>query len=149
MVTLPALHAFLRAHHKIGLDSNVLIYFIEGHPLYHRLTNGIFESIENGKNQGVCSTLSLLEVLVQPYRRDNDVIVNQFYALLTTYPHLIWTDLSIEIADLGARLRAAYSLKTPDAILIATALHAGASGFIGNDAKMKKIRELDVLILSR
>lgn len=149
MVSLPTLEGFLRKHKRIGLDSNILIYFIEAHPLSHTLTQKIFESIETGRNLGICSTLSLLEVLVQPYRKNNDELVNQFYALLTTYPHLVWIGLSVEIADLGARLRAKYQLKTPDAILLATAIHSGATGFIGNDAQLKQIIELDVLALAR
>jgi len=87
-------------------------------------------------------------VLVQPYKQNNDELVNQFYALLTTYPNLQWIGLTTAIADTGARLRAKYTIKTPDAILLATAIHAGASGFIGNDNKMKGITELDVLILN-
>ncbi len=87
-------------------------------------------------------------MLVQPYRDDRDELVNQFYGLLTTYPNLIWVDLSIEIADLGARLRAQYQLKTPDAILLATAIRSGATGFIGNDARLKRVAETEVLLLS-
>lgn len=85
---------------------------------------------------------------MQPYRENNDELVNQFYVLLTTYPHLQWIELSIGIADLGAQLRAKYQLKTPDAILAATSIEAGATGFIGNDSQLKRISELDILVLS-
>ncbi|HEX9758219.1 MAG TPA: PIN domain-containing protein [Nitrospiria bacterium] len=149
MVTLQKLKGFLKKHQKVGLDSNILIYLIENNPHYSRLTKEIFQAIEKGQNQGVCSTLSLLEVLVQPYRLKNDELVNQFYGLLTTYPYLIWEEFSSETADIGARFRAQYNLKTPDAILAATASHSGATGFIGNDVQLKKVKELDVLILSR
>ena len=50
---------------------------------------------------------------------------------------------------LGARLRATYRLKTPDSILIATALNSEATGFIGNDADLKRVTELDVLVLGK
>ena len=149
MVSLPDLRTFLKRHKRVGLDSNLLIYFIEAHPLYHRLTQNIFESIESGRNVGICSTLSLLEVLVQPYRQNNEEKVNLFYTLLTTYPHLFWMELSVEVADIGARMRAKYPLKTPDAILLATAIHAGATGFIGNDAQLKRVTEIDVLTLAK
>ena len=148
MVSVPVLERFLRRHRRIGLDSSILIYFIEAHPAYETLAQKVFESIETGRNIGVCSTLSLLEVLVQPYRTQNDQIVNRFYGLLTTYPHMNWVNLSIEVADLGARLRAEYELKTPDAVLLATALHSHATGFIGNDSKLKRVKELEVLVLS-
>lgn len=148
MVSLKRLEGFLKKHRKIGLDSNLLIYFIEAHPTYHRITDHLFRAIEGGKVIGICSTLSLLEVLVQPYRAKNDELVNQFYGLLITYPNLLWIDLTTEIADLGARFRAKYAIKTPDAILLATAALAGATGFIGNDAQLGRVAELDVLTLS-
>lgn len=147
MVSQLGLKRFLKKHKHIGLDSNLLIYFIEAHPDYFKLTQHIFQSIETGRNLGVCSTLSLLEVLVQPYRSKNSERVNQFYGLLTTYPHLNWLELSVEIADLGAEFRAKYHLKTPDSILLATAVHSGATGFIGNDTHTKRIKEIEVLIL--
>ncbi len=147
MVSLTRLEAFLKRHRRIGLDSNVLIYFIEAHPQYHRLTKKIFGLIESGRNTGVCSNLSLLEILVEPYRKKNDALVNQFYSLLTTYPHLMWVALTTDIADTGARLRAKYKMKTPDAILLATAVHSGAAGFIGNDTQLKRVSEIDILIL--
>jgi predicted nucleic acid-binding protein len=147
VVNLPMLEGFLKEHKKIGLDSNIFIYFIEAHPSYHHLTIKLFESIEKGRNMGICSSLSLLEILVQPYRRKNEELVNQFYALMTTFPNLIWKDLTLEIADLGARLRAKYSIKTPDAILLATAIQSGATGFIGNDLQLKKVQEIKTLVL--
>ena len=147
MVGAAALERFLKQHRTIGLDTSILIYFIEANPLYGPLAAQVFEWMEAGKVNGVCSTLTLLEVLVQPYRRHDEERAGQFYGLLTTYPHLRWIPLSLEIADLGARLRATYRLKTPDSILIATGLHSEATGFIGNDADMKRVSELDVLVL--
>lgn len=139
----------MRQHRRIGLDSNILIYFVEAHAKYFGLVKAIFESIETGRNLGLCSTLSLLEVLVQPYRRNDEEVINRFYGLLTTYPNLTWVELSVEIADLAARLRAKYRLKTPDAILLATSIHSGATGFVGNDAQLKRVTELEVLVLAQ
>jgi len=148
MVSVPVLERFLHRHRYIGLDSNILIYFIEAHPDYQVLVSKLFQSIEAGHNIGICSTLSLLEILVQPYRIKDDKKVNRFYGLLTTYPHLNWVNLSIEIADTGARLRAEYNLKTPDVVLLATALCSNATGFIGNDTQLKRVRDLEVLVWS-
>lgn len=149
MVDRLALERFLRRHQHIGLDTSLLIYFVENNPEYHALARTVFNAIESGRNAGVCSTLSLLEVLVEPYRRGNEELVNQFYGLLTTYPGVTWVDLSREIADLAARLRAQHRLRTPDSIVLASAIHTGATGFIGNDIQMARVSDIDVLILSR
>ncbi len=148
MVGLRTLGGFLKKHRRVGLDSSILIYHIEGHARFGRAARKILQSIEAGRNTGICSHLSLMEVLVEPYRRNKEDKVNLFYALLTSFPNLSWEELSAEIADTGARLRAKYRLRTPDAVLIATAIHGGATGFIANDRDFKRVSELEVLLLS-
>lgn len=148
MVTLGDLDAFLRTHKRIGIDSNILIYFVEGHSRFGPLARRIFERIESGRNVGICATLTLLEILVQPYRQDNMSLVNRFYGLFTTYPQLEWVDLTPQTADLAARLRARHGLKTPDAIIVASAILTGATGIVGNDARFKLVTEIDSFMLS-
>ena len=139
--------AFLARHSRIGLDTNILIYFVQDHPRYTDWCDSFFHRIQAGETAAVTSTVSLLEALVQPYRLQNDCLVQKFYALLSTYPGLVWSPVSLEIADRAAELRARYNLSTPDAIQIATALDAGATGFIGNDKGLKKVQELECLAL--
>ncbi|MBI3345384.1 MAG: PIN domain-containing protein [Gammaproteobacteria bacterium] len=147
-MSLADMERFLRRHKVVGLDSNILIYLIEAHPQYQDFCKKIFTSIESGRNLGICSTVSLLEILVQPYRKKDDETVNRCYGLLTTYPHLAWVELSVAIADLAAQLRAQYRLKTPDAIILATALDSGATGLIANDVQLKRVAELELLVLN-
>jgi len=89
----------------------------------------------------------LLELLVQPYRLSDIDRVNQFYALLTSYPHLTWVAPTLEIADLSARLRAEHNLRTPDALQAATTLSGGATGFISNDPVFQRLGSLEIAIL--
>ena len=138
---------FLKKHYRIALDTSVFIYFIESHPDYFPLCNRLFEAVEHSHNKASTSTLSLLEVLVQPYRMNKEELAIKFYALMSTYPHLTWLDMSLNIADLAARLRAKYRLRTPDSIQAASAISSGATGFICNDRAFKKIKEIDVLVL--
>lgn len=142
-----ALKRFLRKHRIIALDTAPLIYFVEGHPRYLPLCEGIFEGVESGAVKASTSTLTLLETLVRPYQLKNDELVLKFYSLLTTYPHLIWIPITLNIADMAARLRAEHHLKTPDAIQAASAITSDATGFVCNDRAFRKIPELDCLIL--
>ena len=66
---------------------------------------------------------------------------------MTTYPGLIWVPVTLEVADRAARLRADYRLKTPDAIQVATAIAGGAAGFLANDAAMKRVKEIECLVV--
>ena len=93
------------------------------------------------------STLSLLEILVRPYRKKLDDLALRFFSLFTTYPNLHWIDLTLDIADTAARLRVEHRLKTPDAIQVGTAVCSGATGFLCNDPAFKRVKEIDCLLL--
>ncbi len=120
---------------------------MEENARYVQLFNPIFAWLEGPKGHAVTSTITMLELLVQPYKLPDMDRVNKFYALLSTYPHLNWIDPTLEIADSAARLRAEYNLRTPDALQAATALVCEATGFISNDAGFKKVAGFEVAIL--
>ena len=141
------LTAFLRRHARIGLDTSVFIYELDATPGYRELVGPIFQWIEGPRGHAVTSTVTMLELLAQPYRVGDLDRVNRFYASLSTYPNLDWIPHTLAIADQAARLRAMHGLQTPDAIHGATALSARASGFITNDAAFRRVPELDVLLL--
>lgn len=148
MVAKPSLDKFLQEHRSVFIDISLFIYFIEKHPRYYPVCDRIFKDVEAGRIVAATSTLSLLEVLVQPYRQKKDDLILKFYSLLTTYPSLTWIDLTLETADIAARLRAEYNLKTPDSIQAASAIASGAAGFIYNDSAFKKLKEIKCLILN-
>jgi predicted nucleic acid-binding protein len=89
----------------------------------------------------------MLELLVQPYRVADIDRVNKFYALLATFPHLEWIAPSLEIADIGAQLRAEHRLRTPDALQAATAISRSATGFVSNDPAFRRLSELEIIVL--
>ena len=138
---------FLRRRRRIGLDTSVFIYAVEAHVKYAGLAEAVFRWIESPRGSAVTSTLTLLEVLVHPYREADLERVNRFYALLSTYPHLEWVAPTLAIADLGAQLRAEHGLRTPDAIHAATALACGATGFVCNDPVFRRVAGLRVALL--
>lgn len=49
--------------------------------------------------------------------------------------------------DLASDLRAKYAIRTPDALQIAAGLSLGATGFLTNDGRLKRVTELEVLLL--
>jgi predicted nucleic acid-binding protein len=89
----------------------------------------------------------MTELLVLPYREDNEQRANDFYGLLSTYPNLKWIAPSLEIADLAARIRALHRLRTPDALQAATAVHAQATGLIANDPVFERVGTFETLVL--
>ena len=144
---MSVLGAFLGRHPRISLDTSVFIYELDATPGYRELVGPVFRWIEAPRGAAVTSTVTMLELLVQPYRAGDLDRVNRFYASLSTYPNLEWVPHTLAIADQAARLRAMHQLQTPDAIQAATALAADARGLITNDAAFKRVPELDVLLL--
>lgn len=142
-----SLRRFIERHRTIYLDTSIFIYFIERHPHYHKFCKTLFEEIEMGRIHALTSTLSLLEVLVQPYKLKREDIVLKFYSLLTTYPNIEWVELTLEVSDVAARIRAEHGLKTPDAIHAASALIYGAEGIVCNDGVFRKIEGIECLLL--
>ena len=141
------LDAFLRRHRRIALDTPVFIYQLENNPRYAGSTDRVFSWLESAGGRAVTSTITMTELLVQPYRDRDQRRVDEFYGLLSTYPNLEWIAPSLEIADVAARIRATLGLRTPDALQAATALQAGISGLISNDTVFRRVAGLETIML--
>jgi len=148
-LALNRLRGFLRRHRKIALDTSVFIYQLEANPRYVGLTEDVFAWLEEPASMAVTSTITMTELLVQPYRNSDQRRVDEFYALLSTFPNLQWIAPSLPIADTAARIRAEHRLRTPDALQAATAIQEEATGFVTNDSVFERVREFDILLLER
>jgi predicted nucleic acid-binding protein len=133
----------------VALDTSPFIYHLENVTPYVELTEALFHWVARPGGRAVTSTLTLLEVLVGPYRARDEARVNEFFARLTTFPHLTWMPASIEVADRAAGLRAAHGLRTPDAIQLATARAAGATLLLTNDARLPSFDDVQVVTLDQ
>lgn len=132
----------------IGMDTMVFIYHFEENQIYSPLTFSIFESLEKGNIKGITSILTLLEILVKPKKENNLLLTERYKLLFETFPNLQVSPLNEHVADIASSLRAHYDINTPDAIQVATSLEQKADIFITNDATLKKISEIKVLLLS-
>jgi predicted nucleic acid-binding protein len=133
----------------VGLDTAPLIYFIERHPVYLSTVYPFFEAAERGEFQVITSTLTLTEALVHPYRHGNRSLAQQYSRILLNSRNLKTLPVSSEIATEAARIRAAYGLKTPDAIQLATARIGQATAFFSNDDGFDNIPGLNLILLDR
>lgn len=144
---LTPLRAFLRRHQRIALDTSIFIYQLEANPRYVSLTDIIFSWVERPGHRAITSSITMMELLVQPYRDADEQRVNEYYALLSTYPNLDWIVPTLEVADIAARIRAEYRLRTPDALQAACAIQGQATGFISNDAVFDRVPAFETLRL--
>jgi predicted nucleic acid-binding protein len=137
----------LRKFHKVGLDSSILIYHLEDIEPYADLTEQIFAAIANGSPAAILSTISVTELLVSPFAGGQQGRIEAFEQFLFSIPYITLIPPSYSITKEAARLRAKYGIQTPDALLIATALHEKADAFLTNDTRLRNIKGEGIAIL--
>lgn len=130
----------------VGLDTTPFIYFIEENPAYLPIVLPFFAAVDRGEFIIVTSMVTLLEVLVHPFRHGNTQLAQRYRDVFLNAKGLTTVPLSQDIAEEAARLRARHNLRTPDAIQMATAIYNGASFFLTNDVRLPSLPNLQVLI---
>jgi predicted nucleic acid-binding protein len=107
----------------------------------------VFAEIDAGRIEAITSTITLLEVLVQPIKKNNKGLAEKYREVLLNSEGLTTFEILHEVSEIASELRAKYSIKTPDAIQVAVSILYGASKFITNDPALKKISDINVLVL--
>jgi predicted nucleic acid-binding protein len=133
----------------IGVDTAILIYFIEENSRFLPSIVPVFSAADSGKIELVVSALTLLEVLVVPYRAGNVALAQRYEALLTRGRGIRMVDLNRNHMRLAAQLRAVTGAATPDALQLATSLATGCSSFLTNDRRLPSVPGLKVVQLDR
>lgn len=121
---------------KIYLDACIVIYFIEKHPVYASKIETLINNL--GVNDTLCfSPLIRLECLVMPLRTNDTTLKGHYESFFKEQEML---EITVERFDEAARLRADFSsLKTPDALHLATALHHNCDEFWTNDNRLNSV----------
>jgi predicted nucleic acid-binding protein len=132
---------------KVGLDSSILIYHLEDMEPYANLTENIFAMVAEGSLSAVLSTVSVTELLVQPFTASQQDRIAAFERFLFSLPNTELKSPDYPIAKEAARLRSKYRIRTPDALLIATSMNEKADAFITNDASLRALRAEGVTVL--
>jgi len=132
---------------SLAFDTAPIIYFVEANPAYDKLVANIFNRVAAGELEGWTSVISLSEVLVQPIVSGRKDLQKRYRELLLNSANFHTFPITATVAEDAARIRAAYSLRLPDAIQIAFAIDAGCQAIVCNDYSMRRVTELQVLIL--
>ena len=131
----------------VALDTAVFIYFIEENKLFLPIVKPMFEAMDRGELPAVTSGLTLMEVLVLPYRIGNFSLAERYESFLTRSRGLRFVDLNRPLLRAAARLRAAFNLKPPDALQVAAAMAAECRVFLTNDRRIPAIAGLRIIQL--
>lgn len=131
----------------VGIDTAIVIYFIEEHPKFLPMILPLFREADQGKRNLITSAVTLLEVLVVPYRAGNRVLADRYEALLTRSRGIRLVDLTRDQLRAAAQLRAATGVRTPDALQLVAAIGSGCATFLTNDRRVPAIPGLRVIQL--
>ena len=132
----------------IFLDTAPVIYFVERNPEYHHLADAIFARIDDGSVAAVTSPITLLECLVVPYRLGLAALQQDYVDMIVSGFNTTFVHINDAIARHAAELRARYNLTLLDAMQIAAAVGSGCDAFLTNDAQLRRVTDIQVLVLS-
>ncbi len=139
--------AALAGIQRIYVEAAPLIYLIEENAVYIERMSVIIASFENAPMEGISSVITLTEVMTHPLRLGKIELVQAYRDILLHDARFRLVPVTTDIAESAADLRAHYNLRTPDALHIATALEADCDAFLSNDAGIKRVTDLRILLL--
>lgn len=132
---------------KLFLDTAPIIYFVEENQRYSPLVAIVFDRLDNGPLTAVTSPVTLAECLVIPMRSNNLALKQSFIDRITSGSNTAFAVLDQKAAERAAELRAKYNLTLTDAFQVSIALNQGCDAFLTNDLTLKRVTELEVIVL--
>ncbi|MBU2444011.1 MAG: PIN domain-containing protein [Bacteroidetes bacterium] len=101
----------IERHRRIMFDSAPIIYFIEEHKDFGKITDEIFKLIKDNFNYNAFSSvITLIEVLTEPLRKSKKDIFEKYRQFLLNSANFIIYSVDPIIAEKAAELRAQYSI---------------------------------------
>jgi predicted nucleic acid-binding protein len=126
------------------IDTNPIIYWFEGSDLAAPFES-IFLDIEAGRFEALVTPVTVAEVVTGPLRSGKDALAERYRQAMTESNGFSVCDTNSDIAMLAARLRVRHSLRLPDAIQLATAVHAGCFAVVSRDRDFSRVKDIVIL----
>ena len=133
-------------HSKIFLDTNPIIYLIEGNKDFYDKVEGFF--IDNKGADYITSTATIAEYFPHPIREGRQDYITAFNTFIEKMDIEV-SDIDRDIAYKAAEIRASYThFKPMDALQLASAVVSGCDVFLTNDKQLKQFMGLQILLVS-
>lgn len=135
---------------KIGVDTAPFIYHFEENPTYLPIVRDMFGHVDNSANQAKIYTsgISLLEALIYPLKKQDEMLINRYRTFFLEAKRVELIPVTEAVFLAASVIRAHYNLRTPDALQLGACIQHGCEVFITNDRRLKRVSEIDVLVLA-
>ena len=121
----------------ILLDSSVLLSYLDGsEPVSPAAADVLDGWVKSGRNPGVVSAVTLMEVLVRPIATGGSAHRTAI-GFLYGFPNLRLVALEPTTAQVAASFRATAGFAAPDALVVATGVVVGVRHVLTNDASWR------------
>lgn len=128
-----SLEAALEPGASLLVDSSAALSYLTGTEPTSQLAEQLFDAfVATGRNRASLSMVTVQEILVRPFRTGMPAVATA-EGFLRHFAEIRLVEVSYDIAREAARIRAATGLRTPDALIIATALVARVDVLVTND----------------
>ncbi len=129
------------------IDAASFIYYAELRPIYADKMIAVFSLAIANQIGLVTSTVTLTECFTKPLKDRNYEIVDTYERMFSETRDISLVPVNKAISRRAADFRAAYNLRTPDSLHIATATMADCDAFLTNDFGLRRVTEFRVLTL--
>jgi predicted nucleic acid-binding protein len=134
-VTRAVLEAAIPPGEAVLLDTSAILAYLSGSERASAIAAVLIDDlVRSGRNPAVVSAITVCEVLVRLHRADSPSAIRPVEDFLAYFPNMRVEPITIDIARLGAQIRAASASPTPDALILATGVASSARFAVGNDA---------------
>ena len=122
---------------RLYLDTNILIYFVEGHPTFSHVLSTLFDAIESGRIEAVTSELTLAEVLVKPLAEGRSAVADVYRQMFDPAAKIKALPIERPTLLLSAEIRARHGGRAFDAIHVASAIRSECRCLSTEDTGMR------------
>jgi predicted nucleic acid-binding protein len=138
----------LRAGSAVVIDTCILIAYLEGGQKITNVAKLLIDDwVYSQRNRGFISVVSAMELFVGPLRGNR--AIDDYRDFVQRFPNLTCVPIDITVAEEAAIVRARENIKTPDALIIGTAVAIGAEAIVTNDRRWLTASPKPVIILSQ
>jgi predicted nucleic acid-binding protein len=130
----------------IYLDANIVIRLVEGITFTRAPIEARMSPFLGVPDSFVTSRLTRLECRTKPLKTGDTATLRLFETFFDGV-ELRLVELTAAVIEKATDLRAKFSLKTPDALHLASAILSGASAFLTGDKELARCTDMPVEIL--